>query len=67
MLVPVLDPFDGPCELARQEWNEQVLGIDMPFHTEAAADIKCNAAHARFRHAERCRNFAPYPVHDLRR
>ncbi len=39
MLAPVLDPFDRPAEMARREGDEEILGIELAAHAEAAADI----------------------------
>src|SRR3979411_1591526 len=49
VLATCLDPLYRSSQPARQEWNQQVFGVNVPFEAEAAADIKGHTAHARFR------------------
>jgi hypothetical protein len=65
MLAPILDPFHRPADLARQKRNQQILGIDVPFYTEAAAYVRCNAANARLGNTQCCRHLASHPMHNL--
>ena len=67
MLAPVLDPAHRPAEPAGEEGDQQVLGIDVAFAAKAAADIERDAAHARFRQAQKRGRLAPNPVHHLGR
>ena len=65
MLVPVLDPPDRPFHRAREERNEQFLGIDVAFDAKTAADVERDAADARLGHVQHGGRLAPQPVHDL--
>ena len=49
MLAAVLDPLHRPAERARQERDQQILGIDVALDAETAADVERDAAHAGFR------------------
>ena len=65
VLVPVLDPPNRPFHGAREERNEQFLGIDVAFHAKTAADIERDATDARLGHVQHGGSLAPQPVHDL--
>ncbi len=67
MLVPVLDPAHRATEPAREERDQQILGVDMSLDPEPAADIERDAAHPRLRHPQHMRRLAADPVHDLGR
>src|SRR6185437_3353252 len=67
MLVAVLNPFDRPADLARQEGDQQIFRIDVTLDAETAADIGRYAAHASLRHTECRRHFAADPMHHLSR
>src|SRR5207244_2606485 len=67
VLAAVLDPAHGPPELAGEEGDQEVLGVDVALDAEAAADVGRHAAHARFRKAQNARGLAPHPMHDLGR
>ena len=67
VLAAVLDPLHRPPQPARQEWDQQVLRIDVPLEAEAAADVEGDAADARFRHLQHRSRLAPHPMHDLGR
>ena len=47
VLAAPLDPAHRPAELARQESDQQVLGVDMALAAKAAADVERDAAHPR--------------------
>ena len=47
VLAPVLDPAHRPPELAGEECDQQVFGVDMALAAEAAADIERDAADPR--------------------
>ena len=65
MLVPVLDPPNRPFHGAREERNEQFLGIDVALHAKTAADVERDATDARLGHVQHSGRLAPQPVHDL--
>src|SRR5262245_19080490 len=65
MLAAVLDPLDRAPQYARKERNQQVLWVDVPLEAEAAADIECDAAYARFRKPQDRGRLAPHPMNDL--
>ena len=67
MLAPVLDPAHRPAEAAREERDQQVLGIDVALAAEAAADIERDEAHALLGEAEDRGDLAAHPMHDLGR
>ena len=48
MLLPLLDPAHRAASQAGQEGDQQVFGVNVSLGAEASADIKSDAADARF-------------------
>ena len=67
VLAALLDPAHRPAEPAREERDQQVLGVDMALAAKAAADIERDAAHPRLGQAEQRGGLAPHPMHHLGR
>ena len=40
MLAAILDPFDRAADMAGRERDEEILGIELAAHAEAAADVE---------------------------
>ena len=66
VLRAVLDPLDGSPERAREVRDEQILGVELPAHAEAAAGVRAPDRHALLRHAERGGEETAVEVRDLR-
>src|SRR5262249_25037207 len=62
-----LDPPDRPAQLAGEEGDQQVLGVDMALAAKSAADIERDTANPRLRQAEESGGFAAYPMYYLGR
>ncbi len=67
MLAPLLDPAHRPAEAAREERDQEILGVGVALAAEPAADIERDDAHALLGEAEGRGDLAAHPMHDLGR
>ena len=65
MLAAVLDPFHRAVELLRRERNQEILGIELAAHAEAAADVGFDHGDGVFRQAHLLRQDAAVVEHHL--
>src|SRR6516165_2997436 len=66
MLAPVLSPFDRTAAVARCEWNEKILGIELPARAEPAAHVVFDELDRAFRQAHLLGERAPVEEQYLR-
>ena len=67
VLAAIFDPAYRSSEPAGEERDQQILGIDVAFAAETAADIQRDTADARFRQAQQRGGFAAHPMNHLGR
>jgi hypothetical protein len=66
-LAAFLDPLHRPAELAGERDGELLLGVDVQFRAEGAADLRGDHSDLRLGDAQRQRQQRPQDVRDLRR
>ena len=67
ILAPVAYPFDRRFHVTRQMRRDHLLGVEIRFHAEAAADVRRDDAQARLVPAQRLGERRAHDVRHLRR